>query len=55
MTGVDAVTLEIRSTTVFRGLNIWARMPAILLEVGVGELEAQGYPQEGRKSSPSAA
>src|SRR5918993_1466813 len=37
--GVDAVTIEIRSTTVFRGPNIWARMPAILMEVDIGELE----------------
>ncbi len=35
------MTLEIRSTTVFRGPNIWARMPAILLEVDIGELEAR--------------
>jgi cyanophycin synthetase len=33
------VTIEIRSTTVYRGPNIWARMPAILLEVDIGELE----------------
>ncbi len=37
--GVVAVTIEIRHTTVFRGPNIWARMPAILLEVDIGELE----------------
>jgi cyanophycin synthetase len=36
---VDAVTLEIRDTTVYRGPNIWARMPAILMEVDIGELE----------------
>jgi cyanophycin synthetase len=36
---VDAVTLEIRNTTVYRGPNVWARMPAILLEVDIGELE----------------
>ena len=34
-----AVTIEIRNTTVYRGPNIWARMPAILLEVDIGELE----------------
>jgi cyanophycin synthetase len=33
------VTIEIRSTTVFRGPNIWARMPAILMELDIGELE----------------
>lgn len=33
------MTIEIRHTTVFRGPNIWARMPAILLEVDIGELE----------------
>jgi cyanophycin synthetase len=33
------VTIEIRNTTVFRGPNIWARMPAILMEVDIGELE----------------
>ena len=33
------MTIEIRSTTVFRGPNIWARMPAILMEVDIGELE----------------
>jgi cyanophycin synthetase len=37
--GVDAVTIEIRTTTVFRGPNIWARMPAILMEMDIGELE----------------
>ena len=26
------MTIEIRNTTVFRGPNIWARMPAILME-----------------------
>jgi hypothetical protein len=26
---VDAVTLDIRNTTVFRGPNVWARMRAI--------------------------
>ena len=31
--------LEIRKTNVYRGPNIWARMPAILLEVDIGELE----------------
>ena len=33
------MTIEIRNTTVFRGPNIWARMPAILMEVDIGELE----------------
>jgi cyanophycin synthetase len=33
------VTIEMRSTTVFRGPNIWARMPAILMELDIGELE----------------
>ena len=33
------MTLEIRSSTVYRGPNIWARMPAILLEIDIGELE----------------
>ncbi|MCD6032285.1 MAG: cyanophycin synthetase, partial [Thermomicrobiales bacterium] len=33
------MTIEMRSTTVFRGPNIWARMPAILMEVDIGELE----------------
>ena len=33
------MTLEIRSTNVFRGPNIWARMPAILIEIDIGELE----------------
>ncbi len=31
--------LEIRHTTVYRGPNLWARMPAILLELDIGELE----------------
>lgn len=31
--------LEIRQTTVYRGPNLWARMPAILLELDIGELE----------------
>ncbi len=31
--------LEIRQTTVYRGPNIWARMPAVLLELDIGELE----------------
>ncbi|HEU0116301.1 MAG TPA: cyanophycin synthetase [Thermomicrobiales bacterium] len=31
--------LEIRKTTVYRGPNIWARMPAIQLVVDIGELE----------------
>jgi cyanophycin synthetase len=34
-----AVTLEILNTTVYRGPNIWARMPAILLEIDIGDLE----------------
>ena len=33
------MTIEIRHTTVFRGPNVWARMPAILMEVDIGELE----------------
>jgi cyanophycin synthetase len=33
------MVLEIRNTTVFRGPNIWARMPAILMEIDIGELE----------------
>lgn len=33
------MTLEIRDTTIYRGPNIWARMPVILLEVDIGELE----------------
>jgi cyanophycin synthetase len=33
------VTIEIRNTTVFRGPNLWARLPAILMEVDIGELE----------------
>jgi cyanophycin synthetase len=35
----EAVTLEILNTTVYRGPNIWARMPAILLEIDIGDLE----------------
>src|SRR5215207_6976745 len=31
--------LEIRRTRIYRGPNIWTRMPAILLEVDIGELE----------------
>jgi len=31
--------LTIRDTTVFRGPNVWARMPAILLLLDIGELE----------------
>jgi cyanophycin synthetase len=31
--------LQIRQTTVYRGPNLWARMPAILLELDIGELE----------------
>ncbi len=31
--------IEIRSTTVYRGPNIWARMPVILMVVDIGELE----------------
>src|SRR5689334_12748026 len=37
--GVVAVTIEILNTTVYRGPNIWARMPAILMDVDIGELE----------------
>lgn len=33
------MTLEILNTTVYRGPNIWARMPAILLEIDIGDLE----------------
>jgi cyanophycin synthetase len=33
------VTIEIRSTTIFRGPNVWARMPAILMELDIGDLE----------------
>lgn len=33
------MTLEIRNTTVYRGPNIWARMPVVLMEVDIGELE----------------
>jgi cyanophycin synthetase len=31
--------IEVRSTTVYRGPNIWARMPVILLVTDIGELE----------------
>lgn len=31
--------IEVRKATVFRGPNIWARMPVILLSVDIGELE----------------
>ena len=31
--------LEVRNTTVYRGPNIWARMPVILLTLDIGELE----------------
>jgi len=31
--------IEVRSTTVYRGPNIWARMPVILMVVDIGELE----------------
>src|SRR5215213_8095640 len=31
--------LEIRRTRIYRGPNIWARMPAILMEVDIGDLE----------------
>src|SRR5215203_6066806 len=31
--------IEIRRTRIYRGPNIWTRMPAILLEVDIGELE----------------
>ena len=33
------MTIAIRSTTVFRGPNVWARMPAILMEIDIGDLE----------------
>jgi cyanophycin synthetase len=38
MRGVVAV-LEVRNTTVYRGPNVWARMPAIHLLLDLGELE----------------
>jgi cyanophycin synthetase len=31
--------IEVRSTTVYRGPNLWARMPVILMVVDIGELE----------------
>ncbi len=31
--------IEIRQTTVYRGPNLWARMPSILLLLDIGELE----------------
>lgn len=31
--------LEVRKTTVYRGPNIWARMPAIHYVLDIGELE----------------
>ncbi|MDQ3412937.1 MAG: acetate--CoA ligase family protein, partial [Chloroflexota bacterium] len=31
--------LQIRQTTVYRGPNLWARMPTILIELEIGELE----------------
>ena len=31
--------LDIRQTTVYRGPNVWARMPTILLQLDIGELE----------------
>ena len=31
--------IEIRRTRIYRGPNIWTRMPAILLEVDIGGLE----------------
>ena len=31
--------IEIRRTRIYRGPNIWTRMPAILLEVDIGDLE----------------
>jgi cyanophycin synthetase len=31
--------IEVRSTTVYRGPNIWARMPVILMVVDIGDLE----------------
>lgn len=33
--------LEIRETTVYRGANIWARMPSIRYVVDIGELESR--------------
>ncbi len=33
------MTIEIRDTTVYRGPNIWARLPVVLMEVDIGELE----------------
>src|SRR5688572_28580827 len=33
--------LTIRSTQVLRGLNIWAPVPVIVLDVAIGELEAR--------------
>jgi len=33
--------LEIRETTVYRGPNVWARMPAIRLLLDIGELESR--------------
>ena len=33
------MAIEILSTTVYRGPNLWARMPAILLDLDIGELE----------------
>src|SRR5918992_1212680 len=31
--------IEVRKTTVYRGPNVWARMPVILMVVDIGELE----------------
>ncbi len=33
--------LEVRETTVYRGPNVWARMPAIRLLLDIGELESR--------------
>ena len=31
--------IEVRKTTVYRGPNVWARMPVILMVIDIGELE----------------
>jgi cyanophycin synthetase len=33
--------IEVRKTTVYRGPNVWARMPVILMILDIGELEEQ--------------
>src|SRR4029078_11726318 len=33
--------IEVRKTTVYRGPNVWARMPVILMIIDIGELEDQ--------------